>query len=137
MKIISYIQLFNRLQNEGYDVLQTLRGINAVRKMTKSVQMSVLDWLDDKEVLIIVEGISFSELVQKEKMSPFRAFQMLDWLCKEPRKALMYMAVDRHIGAPLKLPRKDIERIDDIIRELGGNPNNDNIDKDTSDIIIS
>lgn len=136
MKVISYIQLFNRLQNEGYDILQTLRGIKTVRKMDKSVQNALLDWLNDNEVDIVVEGISFSELVQNENMSPFRAFQMLDWLRKEPHKALMYMAVDRHIGAPLKLPRKDLERLDDIIKMLGGNPNDDNTDKDTSDIII-
>lgn len=137
MKVISYIQLYNRLQCEGYSVLQTLRSINCARKMDKSVQMSLLDWINDKDVHIVIEGISYSELVQKENMSPFRAFQMLDWLCKEPYKALMYMALDRHIGVPIKLPSKDVDRLDDIIRELGGDPNGDNIDKDTSDIIIN
>lgn len=136
MKVISYIKLYNRLQREGYDVLQTLRNINRARKMSKDIKLSLLEWLDDKEVNLVVSGISYSNLVNIEKMSPFRAFQMLDWISKEPEKALAYMAVDRHIGAPIKLSAKDKERLDDIIKKLGGNPSDQMVDKDTSDIII-
>ena len=52
-----------------------------------------------------INGVSLSELIEKDDMKPVRAILMLDWIRREPAVALRYMSRER-LMAPFVISDK-------------------------------
>ena len=135
MNAIKYIELYNKIRSYGFSHLQTIRNIIRIRKADKRVKLAIQELLDGKEPSLTVHGVSYDELTTEERMNPIRALLMLDWLIQEPVQAMRYMSYERYTGCPVQLSEEDYNKLDDIIIELDGDPNEE-IGNDENDIII-
>jgi len=96
MASISYIKLFTYLtKEEGLGPEEAIRSINRIRKLDNQLKRALIAWLNKESVNIVINGVSFDELVNDENFTPVRAFLMLDWIKREPKQALRYMAFER------------------------------------------
>jgi hypothetical protein len=91
---MKYLTLYNYLVNEeGLTMVQAFRSISEVRKLQPEIKDAFKNWFDTRECDLVVEGVSFNDLTNRDKMKPVRAFKMLDWLKREPLLALHYLAM--------------------------------------------
>ncbi len=98
-----YLDLYNFLRNkEGLNRVQSIRSIIDVRKLDHEIKTALIKWFDTGTCDLIIEDVSFVELITKENMMPIRAFKMLDWLKREPAFAHRYLA-QRKLRADLSL----------------------------------
>lgn len=143
MKAIQYIKLFTYLRDtEELEGLQIFRTINRVRKLPKEFLIEIDKILEGKEPNLVVEGVSYEQLREKDGMRPVRAILFLDWVRTEPEAAFSYMAESAHRRAPIQPLNKDekeeldaaIERLKKQVKEV---PQSEpEIDKSKEDIII-
>lgn len=85
---------------ENLTFVQAVRNIGRIRKMDPEIKKALIGFLNTGKCSHIEAGVCFTELVNKEKMKPIRAFLMLDWLKREPVTALKYLTL-RGIHADL------------------------------------
>lgn len=142
MKAIQYIKLFTYLRDtEELEGIQIFRTINRVRKLPKEFLIEIDKILEGKEPNLVVEGVSYEQLREKDGMRPIRAILFLDWVRTEPEAAFSYMAESAHRRAPIQPLNKDekeeldaaIERLKKQVKEVQPEPE---IDKSKEDIII-
>jgi len=90
---MKYIDIYNYLRdNEELSRVQAIRSILAIRKFAAEIKAAVSEWAKTGKCDLVVEDVSFNELVTSEGMKPIRAFKMLDWLKREPVIAHRYLA---------------------------------------------
>ena len=144
MKAIQYIKLFTYLRDiEELEGIQIFRTINRVRKLPKEFLIEIDKILDGKEPNLVVEGVSYEQLREKDGMRPIRAILFLDWVRTEPEAAFSYMAESAHRRAPIQPLNKDekeeldaaIERLKKQVKEVP-QPEPE-IDKSEDDIVIN
>ena len=94
MAVIKYESLLKYLtENELFSRIQALRIINRIRKLDPEIKKEFIKWFCyNRMPLLTIEGVTFEELINDEKMRPVRAFLFMDWLKREPVIALTYMA---------------------------------------------
>lgn len=126
MKKIKYIDLYKHLRNkENLNPFEAVRNILRVRKMDCELMNKLKEWLENENDLIVdveVEGVSYSQLVNREGMKPVRAFLFLDWLKREPLEAMNYMMNDRFRSPMPELSDEDKQELDDIIEKFEKDP---------------
>lgn len=104
MKILKYIQLYGYLiVKENHSPISAGRIISYVRKLPSDLKLAVLAIVNQGIPDLEIEGISLTELIEKDGMKPIRAVLMLDWIRREPAVALRYMARGR-ISVPVIIP---------------------------------
>lgn len=90
---MKYLDLYKYLvDEEELTRVQAIRSINDIRKFTPEIKKALGIWFETKKCDLVIEGVSFEELVNDEKMKPIRAFKMLDWVKREPYLAIRYLA---------------------------------------------
>lgn len=90
---MKYIELYKYLVNEeGLTRVQAIRSINDIRKFDPEIKKAFGAWFETRKCDLVVEGISFDDLVTIEQMKPVRAFKMLDWVKREPFLAIRYLS---------------------------------------------
>lgn len=120
MKIIEYKKLYDYLRNEdSLQSLETLKVIYKIRQLPKEYRLAILNIIEGNiPTLSDVEGISYSELVEKDGMRPIRAVLMLDWIRREPDDAIRYMA-EETFRAPLQpLSEEEFDAVTAAIERL-------------------
>ena len=97
MKIIEFIKLYAHLtESEGLGRMTALRCIVRLRKMSPDILSDLKDYLSNGIIPErSIEGVTFTELTNKDGFTPSRAFLFMDWLKREPEEALQYMAKER------------------------------------------
>ena len=86
--IMNKEQIEQILEEEGYPAFMVDRTIEKIDKFCPLVKSAFGKWVLTKKCEnIIVEGYSFSSLMEKYGMTPVRAFITLDWLSREPGRA--------------------------------------------------
>lgn len=89
---MEYIKLYRYLrQNEMLTRVQAVRSSYEVRKLDKDIKKAISEWIKTGKCDLVIENVSYDELVTKEEMKPIRAFKMLDWLKREPMTAHYYL----------------------------------------------
>ena len=82
-------QIKNILISRGYTEKQALAVIPELLKMDDSLQQGLQCWLGNEEEMdYTVEGFKLSELKQKFDMTYPAALLTIDWLIKEPERAM-------------------------------------------------
>lgn len=90
---MKYLELYKYLiTEEGLTRVQAIRSINDIRKFDPEIKKALGKWFETQTCNLVVEGISFNDLVIIEQMKPIRAFKMLDWAKREPLLAIRYLA---------------------------------------------
>lgn len=106
MRILKYIRLYGYLVvEEDHNPLSACRIISYVRKLPFELKLAVLDIVEHKIPDLEINGVSLSELIEKDDMKPVRAILMLDWIRREPAVALRYMSRER-LMAPFVISDK-------------------------------
>lgn len=119
MSQISYIKLYNYLTEiVNYERISALRTIFRLRKLPKNLLNAVSQIVDGKTPELVVNDISYEELVEKDGMKPIAAVLMLDWLRREPEAALAYMS-ECTLRSPIKpLTKEQHDELDQAIARL-------------------
>ena len=119
MSQISYIKLYNYLTEiANYERISALRTIFRLRKLPKNLLIAVSQIVDGKTPKLVVNDISYEELVEKDGMKPIAAVLMLDWLRREPEAALAYMS-ECTLRSPIKpLTKEQHDELDQAIARL-------------------
>lgn len=119
MSQISYIKLYNYLTEiANYERISALRTIFRLRKLPKNLLVAVSQIVDGKTPKVVVNDISYEELVEKDGMKPIAAVLMLDWLRREPEAALAYMS-ECTLRSPIKpLTKEQHDELDQAIAQL-------------------
>lgn len=142
MKIIEYAKLYKKVKeySNGKHWID-LYNLWKLRNLDAELKEALLIWLEDGVPTVVIHDVSFVELITSESMNPIQAFLYLDWLKREPVRAIKYMTDDRYEVGIKKLKQSDMERLDEIIKSKGGDPKKNPILEgveinDHSDIII-
>lgn len=118
---MKYIDLFNFLvskEGEQLSVVQAIRNIMRIKKIDPSIKQAMETYFATGKCGYTEAGVSFTELVHKEKMKPVRAFLMLDWLKREPITALKYLALrDFHTDLVSSGNAKVSDKVDEVQTE--------------------
>ena len=119
MSQISYIKLYNYLTEiDNYERISALRTIFRLRKLPKNFLIAVSQIVDCKTPKLVVNDISYEDLVEKDGMKPMAAVLMLDWLRREPEAALSYMS-ECTLRSPIKpLTKEQHDELDQAIAQL-------------------
>ena len=125
----------------GYSPKMAKFNISKLRCADIEIKTGLYVWLEGGTPTIVVNGVSYAELVEAESMDPIQAFLMLDWINREPGVAFKFMTEEYHSSPSFRLKKADISKLDDVITTLGGNPDKDpHVDEtalsDESDIIL-
>ncbi|MBQ5673530.1 MAG: hypothetical protein IIV45_00335 [Lachnospiraceae bacterium] len=76
------------LVEEKYPEFMIEKTADKIESFSPVVAKAFCSWCERKEQInLVVEGISFNDLVSKWGMNPVGAFITLDWLILEPEKA--------------------------------------------------
>lgn len=63
--------------------------VDKVERMDERIKLAFEDWVDSNVIPTIeIEGWNYAKLVEKFKMRPVAAFLALDWLTRDPEKAI-------------------------------------------------
>lgn len=142
MKIIEYVKLYKRVKeySTGKHWVD-LYNLWKLRNLDAELKEALYTWLEDGVPTIMIHDVSFVELINSESMNPIQAFLYLDWLKREPVRAVKLMADERYEVGIRNLKQSDKDRLDEIIKSKGGdpkkNPHLEDLDVDNhSDIII-
>lgn len=119
MSQISYIKLYNYLTEiANYERVSALRTIFRLRKLPKKMLLAVSQIIEGKTPTLVVNDISYEELVEKDGMKPIAAVLMLDWLRREPEAALSYLS-ECTLRSPIKpLTKEQHDELDQAIAQL-------------------
>lgn len=121
MSKISYIKLYGYLtETAKYERISALRTIFRLRKLPKELLMAVSQIMDGKtpEPVIVINDISYEELVEKDGMKPIAAILMLDWLRREPEAALAYLSECILRSPIMPLTKEQHDELDLAIAQL-------------------
>ena len=81
-------QIEQILKEEGYPAFMVENTIIKIDNFCPQVKSAFEKWTQTKECEdIVVEGYSFSNLMDKYGMTPVGAYITLDWLSREPERA--------------------------------------------------
>lgn len=70
---------------------QTIEDINNV---DEDILQAINKWINDEEIInIVVEPCNVVSLIEAYNMNPIAAFIFIDWLRKEPNKALQCLGL--------------------------------------------
>lgn len=125
MKVIKYIQLFGYLtKEENLSVWQAYLTIQEVRKLPVDYKAAVLHVLEGKTPDIEAEGVTITDIMEKDHLHPVRAILLLDWIRREPAVAVRYMSRER-LHAPQKVTDDDKKQLAAALQRLRGSRNSD------------
>ena len=127
MTIITYFKLYQYLRRkDSLKPWEAVECISEVREMAPEILSVLKEWADgDDAPDITINGVSFNQLVNEEGMKPIRAFLMLDWLYREPMKAMNYLASGRIRSVIQEPSKEERHKLEEIIQNLKST--NDNI----------
>lgn len=78
------------LKEENYPAHMIETTISKLNKLQPSVAKSFESWLNEGILPDFeIEGFSYRVLVNDYGMKPVGAFLTLDWLCRDPQKAIL------------------------------------------------
>lgn len=81
--------ILNILKEEGYPSYMLDSTVEKLEKLQPEIMSAFLCWLSDRKVpSVTVEGFSFTDLTRDFGMKPIGAFITLDWLMRDPYKAI-------------------------------------------------
>lgn len=123
MKIIEFTKLYKKVKeySNGKHWID-LYNLWKLRHLDAELKEALYIWVNDGVPSVVIHDVSFVELISSESMNPIQAFLYLDWLKREPVRAIKFMADQRYEGGRKKLKQSDMERLDEIIKSKGGNP---------------
>lgn len=79
----------NILKEEQYPDYMLEKTIEKVERFAPTVMEVFEEWSKSKkEPAISIEGFSFHQLIVEYRMKPIGAFITLDWLLRDPQKAV-------------------------------------------------
>ena len=82
------VRIKETLVKEQYPEFMIEKTADKIESFSPVVAKAFCSWCERKEQNnLVVEGISFNDLVSKWGMNPVGAFITLDWLILEPEKA--------------------------------------------------
>ncbi len=74
---------------QGYPDYMLEQTADKVERMDERIKSAFEKWVDGNVIPTIeIEGWDYVKLVEKFKMRPVAAFLALDWLTREPEKAV-------------------------------------------------
>ena len=93
MKYLDLLGYMMSKDGEDLSFVQAVRNIIRIRKMDPEIKNSLSNFMETGVCSHSEAGVCFTELTGAEKMTPVRAFLMLDWLKREPLSGLKYLAL--------------------------------------------
>ena len=139
MKLIEYKELYKELMDLYGSRIKVIKIINQIRNFKPELKKAFYTYFKEKGEIIPKEisfhGVTLTELIEKEGMNPLRAFLMLDWISKNPRDAMEYMASYR-FRSPMSFSSYDLRIIEEKLKEQGVNDVEDSITEDKSSIEV-
>lgn len=125
----------------GYSPKMTKFNISKLRCADSEIKKALYIWLEGGMPVIEVNGVSYAELIEAESMDPIQALLMLDWIRREPGVAFRFMTEESSPKPGFRLKKSDFNKLDEIITNLGGNPDKDpyleeSVIYDESDLIF-
>lgn len=82
-------KIIKKLLDEGCPTFMISNTTEKIKSMNEDLKTAFFNWCNNGQTPdIAVEGFSFESLVKDYKMNPIGAFLTLDWLCREPEKAI-------------------------------------------------
>lgn len=137
MKVIKYISLYRYLVDEEQKTIaQAIRTINRLRKMDSECLNALWTWMEGNRPDISVDGVTYTDLVDNEKMSTTRALLYLDWLKREPEVALNYMITDKVKESYVPLNEENLRKMEETAKRLGLTSESEVENPNDSDITI-
>lgn len=126
------IQVYGKEKNKDFKIRKIIRQI---RHFNPELKIAFYEYfIEHKEPTLNIEGVTFNELVEDEKMEALRAFLMLDWLSKNPIEAMEYMASER-FRSPMEFSAMDLDRIKAKLEQQGYKDPSE-LEDETSDIEV-
>lgn len=125
MKVSSYIDLYNRIMQDGdMRPWEAIHVIGKLRRMSKDLLKALYVWLNGGVPQVEINGVSYAELVNDEGLNWFQALLMLDWLRRDPLAAATFMQTERMRKPFVPLSPQEAEiaqRALDNVKALGVN----------------
>ena len=133
-------QLYDLYGSEKNKRWKTFKTILRIRRFSPELKEAFCDYFNSQgrikpSTSLKFGGVTFQELVEEEGMNELQAFLMLDWLQRDPKDAMEYMARYRY-RSPMLLDGESLKVIEEKLKESGYQPIIDEEEKDTSDIVI-
>lgn len=117
MRVIKYIDLYKYfIEVSKLSKIATIRNILRVRLLPSEYRSLVADILEKKVPTKCVDGVSFEELVSKDKMDPIYAIFFLEWLSRDPIPATEFMESQRLRSAIQPLSEHELEIVKAALR---------------------
>lgn len=139
MKLIEYKELYKELMGLYRSRIKVIKIINQIRNFNPELKKAFYTYFKEKGEIIPKEisfhGVTLTELIEKEGMNPIRAFLMLDWICKNPRDAMEYMASYR-FRSPMSFSSDDLRKIEEKLKEKNVGDIEESIGEDRSNIEV-
>lgn len=107
--LFGYLTKAEQMNPEG-----ARKHIDLIRRFSPKLLRALEQWLNDITPDVAVGDVTFVELTTDEGMSPIRAFMMLDWMERDPERAMHFMAEQRF--ATIMPPLSDTMR--DKLRQV-------------------
>jgi len=77
------------LKEQGYPTFMLEKTADKVENLSQPLKESFSLWVESGiEPSLSIKGYSYSILIEKIKMKPVGAFITLDWIMREPEKAI-------------------------------------------------
>ena len=77
------------LKEQGYPTFMLEKTADKVENLSLPLKESFSLWVESgREPSLSIKGYSYSILIEKFKMKPVGAFITLDWIMREPEKAI-------------------------------------------------
>lgn len=77
------------LKEQGYPTFMLEKTADKVENLSQPLKESFSKWIESGiEPSLSIKGYSYSILIEKFKMRPVGAFITLDWIMREPEKAI-------------------------------------------------
>lgn len=139
MRIIKYIELYKELMDLYGEKFKVVKVINQIRHFDPELKDAFYTFFDKKGKTLpnnlSRQGVTLRELVDGEGMNPLRAFLMLDWISKNPRDAMEYMASYR-FRSPISFSSAELEKIEKLLSKQGVSDIEETIKEDTTNIDV-
>lgn len=140
MKLIEYKELYKELMDFYENRIKVIKVIFQIRNFNPELKKAFYSYFKEKGDVIPTEisfhGVSLAELIEKEGMNPLRAFLMLDWISKNPKDAMEYMASYR-FRSPMTFSSHDLRIIEGKLKEQGVDNFEESIEEDVSSIKVN
>ena len=77
------------LKEQGYPTFMLEKTADKVENLSQPLKVSFSNWVESGiEPSFSIKGYSYSTLIEKFNMKPVGAFITLDWIVREPEKAI-------------------------------------------------